>query len=103
MNRKLTRRQVLTAAAAGAALTLCGCRLDFFTVLLLLQITLTHSAAEFFAELFPAGASDAQAKAASPSSSPGDREVLFDGQVRAGASHRVLEDSSDIAGHLVVG
>ena len=26
MNRKLTRRQVLTAAAAGAALTLCGCR-----------------------------------------------------------------------------
>ena len=26
MNRKLTRRQVLAAAAAGAALTLCGCR-----------------------------------------------------------------------------
>lgn len=26
MNRKLTRRQVLTAAAAGAALALCGCR-----------------------------------------------------------------------------
>ncbi len=26
MNRKLTRRQVLTAAAAGAVLTLCGCR-----------------------------------------------------------------------------
>lgn len=26
MNRKLTRRQVLTAAAAVAALTLCGCR-----------------------------------------------------------------------------
>ena len=26
VNRKLTRRQVLTAAAAGAALTLCGCR-----------------------------------------------------------------------------
>ena len=26
MNRKLTRRQVLTAAAAGAVLALCGCR-----------------------------------------------------------------------------
>ncbi|MPN19989.1 hypothetical protein SDC9_167364 [bioreactor metagenome] len=58
---------------------------------------------QFFAELFTARVGDAQFERASTSAGPGDRQILLDRQVRAGAGHRVLEDPAHLAGHPIVG